>query len=135
MCDAKKKSWYAHTKRALQQCGHFLQGDTSAIGHRSELVASVVAAQRDGMVSLSVDQMDCDCARWTSGSLVRAIPRLVEREIQEIYNNAEGPVYWISIDTPEAKAEYVSRDLALEAFEDGHAHIVSAVRFDEDGCY
>ena len=98
-------------------------------------MASCRDAQRDGMVSISVDQMDCDCSRWTSGSLVRAIPRLVERELEEIYNNAEGPVYWISIDTPEEKAEYVSRDLALEAFEDGHPHSVSMARYDEDGQY
>ena len=61
--------------------------------------------------------------------------RSVEQYIQEIYNNAEGPVYWISIAQPEHKAEHVSRDLAMEAFEDGHPHSVSMARYDEDGAY
>jgi hypothetical protein len=41
----------------------------------------------------------------------------------------------VSLCRPDELPESRSRDLALEAFEDGHAHIVSEVRFDEEGGY
>jgi hypothetical protein len=65
-----------------------------------------------------------------------AVPMFaVERYVNEIYNDAEGPVYGLWFSSPEQKAKYVSRDLAMEAYEDGHAHSVSMVRYDEDGDY
>lgn len=130
-----RELWYSHSKRALQQSGHFLPGDASTIGNRAALVDACRDAQRDGKISLNVDQMDCDCSRWSSGRILPAIPRLVERAVEEVYNDAEGPVYGLSIDPPEEKVKYTSRDLALEAFEDGHAHSVSMARYDEDGPY
>lgn len=131
-----KKLWYAHSKRALQATGHFRPGDASTIGNRSDLHRRVQEATRDGKVSINVDQMDCDCSRWTSGHVMPSVPfRAVEQHLEEIYNNAEGPIYWIGILQPEHVAEYTSRDLALEAFEDGHPSSVSTARYDEEGDY
>lgn len=132
-----KEAWYEYTKRALQQTGHFRPGDSSDIGRRAALYERIDKAARDGKVSINVDQMDCDCARWTSGHVMPTVPRrAVERYIEEeIYGAAEGPIYWVGIAQPEHVAEYESRDLALEAFEDGHAHSVSMARYDEEGAY
>jgi hypothetical protein len=47
----------------------------------------------------------------------------VNHEIDSIYEGAEGPgSIWLSM--PEDKVAPEFRDLALEAFEDGHPHIV-----------
>lgn len=136
MSKTAKQLWYSHSKRALQQCGHYLQGDASDIGIRNDLYRRIQEATRDGKVSINVDQMDCDCSRWTSGHVMPSVPRrAVEQYVQQIYNDAEGPVYWIGIQQPEHKAKYTSRDLAMEAFEDGHPHSVSMARYDEDGAY
>jgi hypothetical protein len=119
------------------QRGREYRLDASEIGNRADLYRRIDKATRDGKVSINVDQMDCDCSRWTSGTVMDAVPRrAVERYIEsDIYGAAEGPIYWIGIQQPEHKAEYTSRDLALEAFEDGHAHSVSMERYDEDGHY
>ena len=89
----------------------------------------------DGKVAVSVDQMDCDCSRWTSSNVMPAVGVLIERHLEHIYNDAEGPIYGMWFSKPVDKAEYVSRDLAMEAFEDGHAGSVSMSRYDEDGDY
>lgn len=129
-----RKVWYDHVQPNRR--GERERIDDSDIGCRARMYARIDKVQVNGQISISVDQMDCDCSRWTSGNVMDAFPRrAVEQYIEDIYNNAEGPIYWLSIDAPEKKAEYTSRDLALEAFEDGHAHSVSAARYDEDGPY
>jgi hypothetical protein len=126
--------WYKYVQKDRR--GERYCEDDSDIGTRAEMYARIDKVAVDGKISISVDQMDCDCSRWTSGHVMDAVPhRAVEQYIEDIYSNAEGPIYWMSIDTPENKAEYTSRDLALEAFEDGHAHSVSMARYDEDGPY
>lgn len=71
--------------------------------------------------------MDCDCA---SSDSIRLYPahavRRIEREIDRLYECAEGPVRW-HLCEPEKAAGFKStrRDHALEAFEDGHPHYVT----------
>lgn len=130
----QRKMWYDHVQKMRR--GRRYSADDSDIGCRAALYAAVSPYVVDGKVSLNVDQMDCDCSRWTQGNVIDAVSLLaVEREVNRIYEDAEGPIYGLWFSKPEEKAEYVSRDLALEAFEDGHAHSVSMVRYDEDGDY
>jgi hypothetical protein len=79
--------------------------------------------------------MDCDCVRY-SGEVhyILAYKAEVEKHIESQYRDAEGPISFYLMRPSEAdKIHYSSRDLALEAFEDGHSHVVSDARFDEDG--
>ena len=137
MTDMTMRSmWYKYTRNALKEMGRLDREDTSTIGQRQKLIDKVrecarpVGQFRDGTiqmgVSLNYDQMDCDCVRWTDGYVVPAIPRHVERLIEQVYADAEGPVYAVWIDKPDAYAQYYARDLALEAYEDGHPHVVYA---------
>lgn len=119
-----REIWYKHSRNALKQCGKLSSEDTSTIGRRVALHESIRRHAVDGKVSLSYDQMDCDCVRWTDGYVVPAIPRHVERLIEQVYADAEGPVYAVWIDKPDAYAQYYARDLALEAHENGHPHVV-----------
>lgn len=119
-----RELWYSHTRNALKQMGKLNADDESVIGQRPALHARIADVAVNGEVSINMDQMDCDCSRWTSGYVVPATPRLVERRIEQVYLDAEGPVFSLWIDAPEKKADYYSRDLALEAYENGHAHVV-----------
>ena len=126
--------WYKHVQKMRRGQRHSV--DDSDIGCRAALYAGVAPHVVDGKVAVNVDQMDCDCSRWTESRVMDAVPLLaVEQRVNDIYADAEGPVYGLWFSKPEEKAEYVSRDLAMEAFEDGHAHSVSMVRYDEDGEY
>ena len=116
-----REVWYKHVQPSRR--GEREREDQSEIGQRPKFIAVIKEHEVDGLISLNSTQMDCDCARWTSGGVMPAVPVAVEAAIQEMYDNAEGSVSWW-IDTPANVAEYESRDLALEAFEDGHPHVV-----------
>lgn len=130
-----REQWYGFFYRTFRKAGYVDPQDHSIIGRRSRMKSHLDSVRHNGKVALNVDQMDCDCARWTSGRIIDAHPLNVEREIDEVLQNAEGPVYMIEVVAPVDIAGYVSRDLALEAYEDGHPHSVSASRYDEDGDY
>lgn len=88
----------------------------------------------DGKVSVNFSAMDCDCATYGSGSVEWAIPTSIEKHFNDLYAGAEGPMS-IWVDYPSRIHTQRSRDLVLEAYEDGHPHSVSEVRYDEDGDY
>ena len=131
-----REQWYIFW-RAIRKCGRAEDwiGPSDPLAAKQERIDRIRACAVDGKVSVSVDQMDCDCSRWTSSRLVSATWVAVEYHYNELMYNAEGPIYGVWIDTPENGAAYHSRDLAMEAFEDGHPHSVSMARYDEDGPY
>lgn len=90
----------------------------------------------NGRVYLMVTSTDCDHTRAT---YKRSIEPTVEAYVEffdHLYDDAEGPTS-ARLLHPEDVCEFEpsQRDLALEAFEDGHPHCVSEVRFDEEGDY
>ncbi len=90
----------------------------------------------DGMVQVTAPTiavvwsgMDCDCSAYSNK--VRFIDVtydakfVVEDHILKAYEYADGPCNWFLMKPSEAeRLTYHSRDLALEAFEDGHPHVV-----------
>lgn len=71
---------------------------------------------------------DCDGVQ-SEGNVryVKADLTSVMADIDREHANAEGPCWWHMVSPSEAKAiEHTSRDLTLEAFEDGHSHVLYA---------
>jgi len=101
------------------------RSDTSNIARRARLVDRIQENTEDGQVALHIWQMDCDCASWEQYKILPAIPVAVNRYIDRLYYDAEGPVR-ISFILPSETDEPLAppRDHALEAFEDGHPHVV-----------
>jgi hypothetical protein len=98
------------------------------INERAAVYEAVARCAENGLVALVESGMDCDCVRYAN--VVRycfADPRAVLARIYEIENDAEGCCSVI-VERPTVAAalRYSSRDLALEAFEDGHPHVVYA---------
>ena len=93
---------------------------------RVRLVAHLADIEVDGKVAQVSDAMDCDC---THGRYVNHIPTpspmAAMRWINAEYDEAEGPVrsHYASI-LEEQETGGKTRDLALEAWEDGHPHVV-----------
>jgi hypothetical protein len=69
---------------------------------------------------------DCDGVRYRNDVwMVEATPAAVDEHIRHTYEWADGPCSYRIVSPTEAEAlTYSSRDLALEAFEDGHAHLL-----------
>lgn len=109
--------------------------DKSTIAERARFVDLIHGCAEHGRIAVNIDQMDCDCCRYTSSGLIPAHPFAFESARQRAYLDAEGPIYGFWISKPSEQVPHESRDLALEAFEDGHPSVISMARFDEDGPY
>lgn len=97
------------------------------LAKRVELQKLISAKSERGQVVILESGMDCDCVAFSNRKYkVNALPIAVRSEMDRIYGNAEGPCHLSIVSPSEAKAlSYVSRDLALEAYENGHPSRVS----------
>jgi hypothetical protein len=99
-----------------------------ATQYRRETLRRICEFAEGGRVALVNGGRDCDCATWANTySLVPATVAEVDNWVERFYHWAEGP-QWHYIERPSVarKLEEEHRDLALEAFEDGHQHVVYA---------
>ena len=100
--------------------------DCSWLAERERIARRVYAHAEAGEVGLSVWQMDCDCASWTSYYILPAVPVIIERKLDDLYQYAEGPVS-ASICFPSLLRDQEPpppRDHALEAYENGHPYSI-----------
>lgn len=84
-------------------------------------------AQSDGKIGIVVSGMDCDCSSFHRERVYDSFSSVMEikRFEDKAYEDAEGPLTVSFIHPSKINpSNNASRDLALEAFEDGHAHVV-----------
>lgn len=119
-----KKQWYDFWRRLRKNGSSLCFRDTEDwLQVRAKLHKLIREKTVDGKVSVNWSGMDCDCATYGSGSIEWAIPSKIERQMDVIAYDAEGPMS-VWVDYPARIHTQLSRDLALEAFEDGHPHVV-----------
>ena len=97
------------------------------LAKRVELQKLISANSELGQVVILESGMDCDCVAFSNQKYkVDALPVVVRAMMDRIYGNAEGPCH-LSIVSPSAakRLEYGSRDLGMEAYENGHPARVS----------
>jgi hypothetical protein len=124
-----REYWYAFWRR-IRQAGaaHRYRGDDPFI-EKQRIIDAIAKYEQNGVVRLCDRFMDCDHAVSTSSRVIKANYYSYIRYLDLIYDGVEGPgTTWL--DYPGNIPERNSRDLALEAFEDGHPHTVSEVRYD-----
>lgn len=99
---------------------------------RRDYLARLFALAEDGKIAVVHSGRDCDGVAYSGCvTIVDATVKAVQEHIDHQTKWADGPM-WFDLDRPSAAAaiEYQSRDLTLEAFEDGHSHVISEVRFE-----
>lgn len=111
--------------RMLRQCGGYaIPLDVLML---RQVLAEMIEKLTDeeGEIAINVESIDCDCCLSSYSFILSSVTSLyIERRINGIYDGAEGPTrVWLS--SPMVRIESQSRDLALEAFEDGHPHSIS----------
>lgn len=75
------------------------------------------------VVALCTWSRDCDMCEGTSVRLVEATPKALAEAMERDFESAEGPMrHWLQRASDEFEPEF--RDGALEAYEDGHPHII-----------
>ena len=95
------------------------------ITRKGSIEADIRENAVNGMVAIAQWGRDCDMAEGTSAYLIPANIRAYLDHEQGMYENAEGPCsQWVL--SPQEYAEFTPsfRDRALEAFEDGHPHVI-----------
>lgn len=102
--------------------------DKDRLAARQTLAARIRECAEDGRVAVVHGGIDCDGGRWDD--VVVILPATVmdvARWDDDFFDHAEGP-QWRRLRTPSDAADLQAshRDLALEAFEDGHPHAIYA---------
>lgn len=99
------------------------------ITERGNARAVIAAKAENGMIAICRSGMDCDCTRYSSVRIEPVPVSIVAWLKNEDEHNAylDGPEsMWI--DPPSAhdnQNSHESRDLALEAYENGHPHFIT----------
>ena len=122
--------WTKKARRAMKQLAKVMARETYDVtvenaGFRRQLDKAWV----DGKIGVITTSIDCDCTRGyyerveTMPNCVAAIKRLADN----FYEGLEGPgnMQFVRPDQID-RSRSNTRDLALEAFEDGHPHVVYA---------
>lgn len=96
------------------------------LADRAALAANIRATTENGRVAVVESGRDCDGVHWYNHvTVLTAIVGHVERHLSRRVADAEGPLdHRLEIPSIAAKLRYHERDLALEAFENGHPHIL-----------
>lgn len=105
----------------------FLYADLdSRINDRAGLETQIRTHSKAGQIKIVESGMDCDCNRYTGKvHVIQASAKAYWELMDRLSNWADGP-FSLRIVPFDTEITYSSRDLAAEAFENGHAHIVYA---------
>lgn len=103
---------------------HHSQNDP--LERRTTLAQTIADLSENGQIQIVYGGIDCDGGRWDDHTvIVPATVMHVRIWVQNYMDAAEGPQWW-HLDRPSAQYQHSSRDLALEAFEEGHPHVIYA---------
>lgn len=115
----EREQWYRIWQRA-----RYWEKPVDPLEAKQEIIDSINNHSHNGVVRLCSRFMDCDCSIATDYTEIPATYYSYVRHVEELYRDAEGPgSVWL--DHPNGpRPDRGYRDLALEAFEDGHPHVV-----------
>jgi hypothetical protein len=97
-----------------------------AIQARDTISTQIDKYKSNGRVGIIWEGMDCDCSQFSYASILSANVYTILTHINSKYEDAEGPLSYTFCSVTYAKNyRRSSRDLALEAFENGHPWSIS----------
>ena len=100
--------------------------DDSILAERAEIAPHLRACHENGKVAIVQSGMGCDCVKYCHSSIYDGMTAIqFQRERDSAYEWADGPI-GIRFCRPSETPDSYSRDLAMEAYEDGHPHVVYA---------
>ena len=123
------RDWYKKHRHVLRGSNRkavmALKPVMDTINEREALLYQASRYSENGQVGIIWDGMDCDCASYSYSSVVDASPVTLHRYVYSMLEGAEGPLSYRFVSKTSAhNYKRTSRDLALEAFEEGHSHVV-----------
>jgi len=108
----------------IEKVGGTLRRATDLRMRRQSLIKAIAECAEDGKVAVVESGMDCDCVQYSGyRHLIDANVKAYDALRRRIAESADGRIY-LDIARPSEDVEQSSRDLALEAFEDGHPYSI-----------
>ena len=98
---------------------------TDPLESKERFAKVVRESAENGEVAVVTQGMDCDCSQYVYSFTMEAVPTIVRRYMNSAYDGADGPM-GCSVCKPSERPESYSRDLAMEAYENGHPHYITA---------
>lgn len=117
---AMTREQWAQVHRILRKCGTMPR---PADDYNASIAAQVNACAENGKVAVNYSGMDCDCAQFSGSVVLPALPVAVRHYIDDALKWADGLLSH-RVERPSERARPWSRDLAMEAFENGHPYSI-----------
>lgn len=119
---ALRRSWQRESKRSLQSTSWVHE----RINDRVRLKHTLQQEGHSGQIVVWTQTVDCDHSQRTTRKTVPTYKSVMEMwmVVENFFNGLEGYGNIVFAEPNENEDFSESRDLALEAFEDGHAHVV-----------
>lgn len=119
-----RETWRKFFGLTRKYGGYHAEPDALAI--RADLADRLRACVVDGKIAIVTSGMDCDCSQYVHSSVSKYDGVIwYERLVASEYEWADGPMN-VGFCKPAEKPDNESRDLAMEAYEDGRPHLISA---------
>ena len=112
-----------YIRQQLERIDGTLQAATEARKARQAYLQRVKECNEHGVVALCHWSRDCDMCEATYREEIEAVPAVIDQRIEELLEGAEGPMqFWVQRMSDPFESTW--RDRALEAYEDGHPHVI-----------
>ena len=120
-----REAWKT-THRILRRTGHYINDYHDELEHRVKIKALIDKYTEDGEICLVESGMDCDCVSYCHSSIRRgySVMQFI-LEQRHMYEWADGPCN-LALCPPSERPDNYSRDLAMEAYENGHPHYITS---------
>ena len=112
----------------IEQAHGLLLKATQARESRQNFLATIKDSAESGKLALVWSGRDCDGVQYSGQvELVNANIAAVTKAVDHTYDWADGPCnFYIERPSVARRLTYDSRDLVMEAHEDGHPHVIYA---------
>lgn len=119
-----REMWY-EIYEFMRKAGEVERSIGGVLGERERFVKHLRKVAENGKVCVVESGRDCDCVQFVHGAIRDAsVPRKLIRDEESAWEWADGPLYFSYV-RPSERPDSYSRDLALEAYENGHPHFVT----------
>ena len=107
-------------------CSFARESSMSSLVEKENIVSHIKSKTENGKVAVVWSGVDADCVSWGNRvDVVSSSYVQIEKMLNDTYEGSEGSIdFYYEKPSIAEKLTETSRDLAMEAFEEGHPHVV-----------
>ena len=117
----------SYTKKKMKECLRLAtRYRKDKLAQKERIVNLIKSKTENGKVAVVWSGVDADCVSWGNRvDIVSSSYLQIEKMLNDVYEGSEGSIdFYYEKPSIAEKLTETSRDLAMEAFEEGHPHVV-----------